>query len=127
MKLKTSELTGKALNYAVARAIGYESIRISPNTKDILIGYIDRPITYGPTWNWDQIPALLIDYRIAVIPERCTEAEFSGGWYASFYFDDGKQHTTKICDCPQIAICRAVVAAQLGEEVEIPDELLEGE
>ncbi|WP_160300183.1 MULTISPECIES: phage protein NinX family protein [Xenorhabdus] len=125
MKIKTNALTGRALDWAVARAVGYESIRISSSTKDILIGYIDRPVIYSPTWDWNQIPALLIDYRIAVIPERCTEAAFSGGWYASFYFDDEKQHTTNICDTPQIAICRAVVAAQLGDEVEIPDELLE--
>ncbi|WP_338805084.1 hypothetical protein WDV76_08620 [Xenorhabdus griffiniae] len=32
---------------------------------------------------------------------------------------------TQTGDTLQIAICRAVVAAQLGDEVEIPDELME--
>ncbi|MCG3462723.1 DUF2591 domain-containing protein [Xenorhabdus bovienii] len=126
MKIKTSELTGRALDWAVARTVGYESIKISPKTKDILVGYIDRPITYSPTLNWGQIPALLIDYRIAIIPERLSDTGGSDGWYARFYLDGGKQYTTDVCECPQIAICRAVVAAQLGDEIDIPDELVGG-
>ncbi|MDC9598920.1 hypothetical protein [Xenorhabdus anantnagensis] len=44
-------------------------------------------------------------------------------WAVIAGYDDFSIFKMQTGDTPQIAICRAVVAAQLGDEVEIPDEL----
>ncbi|CDG21039.1 conserved protein of unknown function [Xenorhabdus poinarii G6] len=110
MKLKTSELTGLALDYAVAIAQRWEIVIITE---------------YSPSTDWEQCGQLIEKYI-----DDLTHMAFRGDhWVANcraVLVDDFSIFKTQTGDTPQIAICRAVVAAQSGDEVDIPDELLEG-
>ncbi|MGJ0636831.1 phage protein NinX family protein [Xenorhabdus bovienii] len=107
MKIKTSELTGKALDYAVAMANNFRACN----------GHL---CIYSPSTDWSQCGELIDKYNIELVNELLDCVLF---WSANcnYVSDDYLDGQT-----PQIAICRAVVAAQLGDEVEIPDELVEG-
>ncbi|PHM23284.1 phage protein NinX family protein [Xenorhabdus budapestensis] len=116
MKIKTSELTGKALDWAVALAMGSE----------IIFTRYRRMCIYSPSTDWAQCGKLIEEYEMDLAPVM-------GGTYcAGLSITEGALCTDDYVsidmygDTPQIAICRAVVAAQLGAEVEVPDELVEG-
>ncbi|MDE9565962.1 DUF2591 domain-containing protein [Xenorhabdus bovienii] len=116
MKIKTSELIGRALDWAVACCDGFDI--------NSLIGM--PQITPEYSTDWSECGPLIEKYTMDLTP-------FMGGTYCA-----GLSITTgALCPddyvsidmygkTPQIAICRAVVAARWGDEVEIPDELVEG-
>ena len=115
MKIKTADLIGPALDWAVAKCLqpGYEEWR--------LIRWIEHGL--APSTNWSQGGPLIEQERINVksnlarmrehpeydwlsdCPEKRICVSFSG-------------HT------PLIAAMRCFVASRLGEEVDIPEELL---
>ncbi|MDE9479509.1 phage protein NinX family protein [Xenorhabdus bovienii] len=112
MKIKTSELTGRALDWAVAMADG-RGVKINE------LGYVfvcdNRSIgVYSPTTRWDVCGELIEKYKV-----KFEHSEHI--WFASC-----KRGMLALGRTPQIAICRAVVAARWGNEVDIPDELVEG-
>ncbi|MBC8955015.1 phage protein NinX family protein [Xenorhabdus sp. PB62.4] len=120
MKIKTSELTGRALDWAVALAQGWQKMA-DYNGYSTPNGVVIVP-EYAPSWDWEVCGQLIEVYKIGLCPVM-------GGSYCA-----GLSLTTSTGDymnidmygdTPQIAICRAVVTAQLGNEVEIPDELVE--
>ncbi|MGJ0623986.1 phage protein NinX family protein [Xenorhabdus bovienii] len=119
MKIKTSELTGKALDWVVARAIG--AVEITEGTTrrlELPDGYsvYDRyASTFSPSTTWSQCGPLIDLYLISVT-ERGTE-----GWCA-----DRPHWGVMTGRTAKEAICRAAIA-ELGDEIEIPDELLEEE
>ncbi|MEQ1977134.1 phage protein NinX family protein [Xenorhabdus sp. SGI240] len=151
MKIKTNALTGRALDWAVARAIGMD-IYICGRSSDDEYGWIgnysvwkkscEQPVItiglcndihiefagkskpYSPSTNWEQCGQLIERYI-----DDLTHMAFRGDhWVANcraVRVGDFSIFKTQTGDTPQIAICRAVVAAKLGDEVEIPDELVE--
>lgn len=111
MKIKTSELTGAALDWAVAKC---ESV-INGDALDI--GFIAEG-GYTPSTNWAQGGAIIEREGMHV---DCLRQGESPVWEAWPYVGGTKfiqQGTT-----PLIAAMRCYVASKLGEEVEIPDEL----
>ncbi|MGJ0580765.1 phage protein NinX family protein [Xenorhabdus bovienii] len=152
MKIKANELTGRALDFVVARAIGMD-IYMCGRANDDEYGWIgnynvtaaafEKPVItvgfcgevciefqaetkpYSPSTTWSQCGELIEKYEMDLTPVM-------GGTYcAGLSITDGALCTDDYVsivygDTPQIAICRAVVAAQLGGEVDIPDELVEG-
>ncbi|MBD2811893.1 DUF2591 family protein [Xenorhabdus sp. Vera] len=127
MKLKTSELTGRALDWAVGLAVTDDDVKCDGQHISVTFNGGRYIYSWNPTTNWEQCGQLIERYTMDLTPVM-------GGTYCA-----GLSITTgALCPddyvnvemygaTPQIAICRAVVAAQLGDEVEIPDELLEGE
>ncbi len=116
MKMKTSELSGSALDWAVAEALGMQpEIRGgSPCCEsETFVG--KWPI---PSWSarWSQggplIEAMVVDI------------ENDGEWSAYCFSIEDDQAATMAGNTPLIATCRAIVAAKLGDEVDVPDELL---
>ncbi|MDA3131711.1 phage protein NinX family protein [Atlantibacter subterraneus] len=124
MKVKTSELSGKALDWAVAETQGIK--RITTTRKEFGL-YVAKNIVppYSTEWAWcgpliekyhinfnsifDGSNSNLfatIGYRLTISGKNATGA-------------GGKEFNY------QLATCRAVVAAKLGDEVDIPDELME--
>jgi hypothetical protein len=99
--MKTSELQGAALDWAVAKCeVGAE-----------FIGEIDDPHFYSTDWA-----------QGGPIVEREQIALYLGGddeWMA----DDGWKRATG--PTPLVAAMRGYVAMKLGDEVEIPFELME--
>ncbi|PHM42369.1 phage protein NinX family protein [Xenorhabdus szentirmaii] len=137
MKLKTSELTGRALDYAVAM-IEHSPTVISESGKCIvgIPNLICRDFNgnlmpeyypYSPSTDWALCGQLIDKYL-----DDLAYVAFRGPyWIANSRIvrleDDFSIFQTQEGKTPQIAICRAVVASQLGNEIDIPDELLEPE
>ena len=106
MKIKTSELSGAALDWAVAVSVG-EGMSFARRVK--INGY-------SPSTDWSQGGPLIEQNKVQISP--C----LSGRWMAE------TMDVIRLCSgivgrTPLIAACRAIVAAKLGDVVEVPDEL----
>ena len=104
--MKTSALTGAALDWAVARCEG----GVGENQ---LLG-----AWYAPSTNWAQGGPIIEREKLDV---------FCSGnvWDAST--GDRHPNVIKTGTTPLIAAMRCYVASKLGDEVEIPTELTQGE
>lgn len=117
MNVKTSELSGLQLDYAVAVVID-EPVKIINGTvcsmnKD---GGEWLPFAYfTPSTAWSQCGPLIVECGVWLSDDE-------GSYVASCFphINNAVHHG----DTPQIAICRAVVQAVKGSELEIPDELM---
>jgi len=128
MEVSTSQLSGAALNWAVAEAEGL-NIRIAlPNPEPHVIRIIvgDEPNrSFSPSTDWNVAGPLLHDEKFTVKP--CLAGEVSGKWMASRQLSvtepSGGQHTY-YGDTPLVAILRCYVSKKLGDTVELPDQLV---
>jgi hypothetical protein len=119
-KVKTSELVGAALDWAVAICLNGSSEFFAAFGARMLGGLITEEVTAGnirPSTDWAQ-GGPLIDKHIHLISQ-----DGKGGMYAQCVAEP----THEFGEGPTILIaaCRAIVAAKLGDTVEIPTELLE--
>lgn len=112
--MKTSELTGAALDWAVAKCEGFDPETL--NTKTGVV-YSLRYGWYTPSTDWAQGGPIIEREGIAVWSPLLDKAD--GAWIASY---SCAQHE-KFADSPLIAAMRCYVASKLGDEVEIPEEL----
>lgn len=124
MKVKTSDLRGAALDWAVAAArdlsFGLSCGQIYlPNSSG------DFVREYSPSSNWAHGGPLIDSFKVDIYWH-----ERYGGGGPMFEAHCGTEFV--LADRPDtvgetalIAICRAIVLAKLGDEVEIPDELCE--
>lgn len=111
MKIKTSELTDAALDWAVAKHEG-----------TLPASYDD----WAQTWprystNWAQGGPIIEREHIALSWVVSNYLHVAGCWSAYIPQTDGK---ILYAPTPLIAAMRYFVARKLGGEVEIPDELL---
>lgn len=119
MKVKISELKGAALDWAVAKAEGYH------------LQCIDIPTFRNAHWlqysqHWNLAGPIIEREGINLI--RCNDLYFPKGneegqhWeplYKAF-----NRTLTRYGSTPLITAMRCYVASKLGDEVEIPDELV---
>jgi hypothetical protein len=121
MKVKTSNLKGRQLDWAVAKCEGL----LAPNGLHLSDEYCDSLAANqdgGISEDWAQSGPILSRERIS------RTIDHSGLWVAYWSDgytegDEGKQHMQ--CDRSElVAGLRCVVARKLGDEVEIPEELL---
>ena len=128
--VKTSELTGAALDWAVAKAEYTDGRKIVP-----LFGHSvgvethpgsDFQFKFWPSTDWSQGGPIIEREKITT-RFNCKQANT---WEA--YIWTPTQHDLSEVDCnehwsfgptPLIAAMRCFVASKLGEEVEIPEEL----
>ncbi|WP_165856722.1 phage protein NinX family protein [Marinobacter sp. JSM 1782161] len=75
---------------------------------------------YSPSTNWSQCGPLIFDEMVCIEHFR---PEW-GDYFAVAWTQDCRVPRKLEGATPLIAVCRAVVAAKLGDEVEIPDELV---
>ena len=113
--VKTSELTGAALDWAVAKCWG--EVAIVNSTPWLVTGglrYVQqRP--FNPSTNWAQGGPIIEREKIATAPDTGLDwwvASIKGG----ILIDHGPT--------PLIAAMRCYVASKLGDVVKIPEELL---
>lgn len=136
IEVKTSELTGYALDWAVAKAIGYECGRLQGRNGTFgcnahrgvqyVIGILRGSSLveelnarfWRPTTDWAQGGPLLDKYNVSIEHIECRDGEIWIGGMATF---DG---TAKAADAPLVAICRTIVAGKLGDVVRVPAELV---
>jgi hypothetical protein len=103
--MKTSELTGQALDYAVAEI---ESQRSGVDWTD-----------WSPDYSGGSYGDGVIDReRIGTLPQ------FDGTWLACLLSKDGNRTPSMYGATRREAAMRAYVAAKRGSEVEIPEGLL---
>ncbi|WP_175980042.1 phage protein NinX family protein [Caballeronia zhejiangensis] len=126
--MKVSELSGRALDYWVARAEGYEFIDIPPdangeNASRVLAppgilksGWTPAPLgKYGhmlEAWSssWERGGPLIEREKIGVM-------RVGTEWKAWALLD---MDATAVADTPLVAAMRAYVASKFGDEVEEP-------
>lgn len=111
--MKTAELTGAALDWAVAKCEGVEVLVIERQ--------IVHPEDYEPSTKWAIGGPIIEREKIGVTPITVTVGDDRGKrhWFANHEdktdFQDGPT--------PLIAAMRCYVASKLGAEVELPKEL----
>jgi hypothetical protein len=109
--MKTDELDGIALDWAVAKCEGIEEKNWYWN--DDRLCFSDQwEIDFEPTINWVQGGAIIERERISLW------CDGTGDWEAKQYGKNEMWAST-----PLVAAMRCYVASKLGDEVEIPTEL----
>ena len=114
MLVKTSELKGLALRYAVILARYPSAFEQKPSIRNICVKYpFDK--------DWKLTGPLIQQFKVS------TMEEVDGNWSASiggttgldkpFWMKSGEDHL--------IAACRVIVESKLGNTVEVPEELKE--
>lgn len=133
MKIKTSELEGAALDWVVAKAVGARNVSVCApmNTGEpICPPFVERfeadpwpgagegYMPYRPSTNWSQ-GGPLTEGRVFRMEQVGPDA-----WLACMYRSAGGQWLARTGPTLLIAAMRAIVAAELGDEVDVPEELL---
>jgi hypothetical protein len=118
MKLKTTELQGPALDWAVAQAEG--NVRLQYDNKEgLIINNILGWFHYRPSVAWEQGGPIIERERISI--EDCQDG-------AGLYWEATRIEPPAVSEArgptPLIAAMRCYVASKLGDEVEVPDEIL---
>lgn len=123
MKIKTSDLTLLALDWAVAECEGMD-IEIRPagacgRPLYVLAAEAGRtPWTWTPTTSWHQAGPIIEREGVTI-----TQYDDYPNWSATLYATDYNEHKAATGPTPLIAAMRCFVASKLGDEVEVPEEL----
>lgn len=127
MKVKTAELIGPALTWAVATIEGYGGLRINPHAFDqslIMNRWDGQCVLFSalnyPT-DWAQ-GGPIIEREWLDITSWPNESDEGMRWQCHQY--DAPKPYQALGPTPLIAAMRCFVASKLGDEVEIPEELL---
>lgn len=136
MKIKTSELIGPALDWAVAKCEGVE-VQYCPSYCYTDIDEDGLRNAYEPSTSWKDGGPIIEREGVGVYRE--CKANISAGFVWSYvagviweaiigvYYvgaHEGSQQGVRIVGpTPLIAAMRCYVASKLGDEIEIPEEL----
>lgn len=120
MKIKTSELAGKALCYTICmiempHLKWGETIGVHEHSDQIAVPELPEPDCYSPFMSWALGGPIIEREKISTYP---MPGGVGGKWRAEKY---GRH--LQAGPAPLIAAMRCYVASKLGEEVEVPDEL----
>jgi hypothetical protein len=124
--IKTSELTGAALDWAVAKCEGDDVAELSEGGSYMVVPgatYWNEegegfPVEYSPSTSWAQGGPIIEREHISI--ESTRVGGLGDRWMASAMYE----YCTEFSDKPLIAAMRCYVASKLGDNVEIPEELL---
>lgn len=134
MKIKSSGLTGGALDWAVAQCMGFDGL--DEDSWLMRDGIADMPLhAYTPSTNWAQGGPIIeraginIALRYGSLPPNHVHDIWDAAIKPEFYSNGRPNSGVKkevICSgpLPLIAAMRCYVASKLGEEIDIPEELL---
>jgi hypothetical protein len=113
MKVKTSELTGAALDWAVCMAKG---CRYTPDIWLYEYKYLEGP-RYST--DWERGGPMIERERISVGDQTHIEGQPTD----SACYATNRKGAYGLGPTPLIAAMRCYVASKLGDEVDVPDEL----
>lgn len=122
-EVKTADMSGEALNWAVAEATGMKPFLAEPqygNSHLVMARYTPEGCTFEvttrftPSTEWRQCGPLIEEFRVSIIysDETCDPCAWT---YSTFQWDGNTS---------LVAACRAIAASVLGETVSVPKELL---
>ena len=112
--MKTSELTGAALDWAVAKAEG-----IVWEQGDLDAG--EYGPGFAPSINWAHAGPIIEREEIELTFDRAGETDTL--WRSEMFDIKGVSIAHEYGPTPLIAAMRCYVASKLGDEIEIPEEL----
>ncbi|CAD5377320.1 conserved hypothetical protein [Pseudomonas sp. OF001] len=137
-ELKTANLEGLALDWAVAKSIGWvnypeDSVEhgkiwhIEPTKAPF--GRIMSAESWKPSTTWAQGGPLLVEHDIIFRKYHRPDSPDHGKYYAMVHRDSGQivhwsRRTSLTGPTPLIAAMRCLVAYGLGDTIDIPEELL---
>ncbi len=113
--MKTNELTGAALDWAVAKCEIYP-MGIWYDEDELPMVREDETSEYKPSTDWTQGGAIIESEIIGL------DYDAAEGWQAR---DFDTQQITATGRTPLEAAMRCYVASKLGDEIEVPEELLD--
>ena len=134
IEMKTTELIGPALDWAVAKCV-YEKVPTTLPFDEFLKGSVhgNWGLTesewgeiqalkdgYSPSTNWGQGGPLIAEYRVSL-------EDIGIGWIATSRCctSAAGSMTPQASDSLLVAACRAIVCASIGDTVQIPSELIQ--
>lgn len=125
IEVKTADLTGHALDWAVAQAEGLEVFLVGPQYNVPWRVFwkkrgqaLQWDVLYNPHQDW-ALGGLLIEKNMVSL--HCPQST-DDVWAAWVITDKGE-----FCqpgDTALVAACRAIVSAKLGDTVQVPKELM---
>lgn len=118
IEVKTADLIGAALDWAVAKA---ESVPVFVDHQGWVRKLPDDTSAWRPSWNWSQ-GGQLLDKHHASAHYQAHLAD------AQFRYSAGPAGSGFWCYGPTalVAFCRSLVKAKLGDTVQVPKELIHG-
>lgn len=134
MKIKTSELTGAALDWAVAKCRGFDGL--DDDLWLIRDGIADMPLhAYTPSTDWAQGGPIIeragitLSMRYGSLPPNHVQDVWDALIKPEFYSGGRpgsgvQKEVIKSGPTPLTAAMRCYVASQLGEDIDVPEELL---
>lgn len=117
--MRVADLVGAQLDYWVARALGFESVRALETGSDLCIIECDGYQTkeWKPSMDWEQAGPIIARERITIVAssEEWTACYTNGSVSLDL---DATATLQQEGPTPLIAAMRAYVASRCGEEVE---------
>lgn len=117
--LRTCDLIGAALDWAVAKTQGVE---IELSGSDVV--WAKYAGVYSPSTDWAQLGPLQHEHAVALKPAD-EYIQYGNYWDAEMIGRNCDRFFAFGPD-PLIAACRAIVSAHLGDSVDVPAELVGG-
>lgn len=130
IEVKTAELEGAALDWAVAKAEGHEPLVVPTGRAEYSVGVIlamdDGPKGFACRYSteWSQLGPLIEKHAIVIGNHPSGDEDRPGEFWGSAHcFVGGTSFDT--WKGIKVAACRAIVAAKLGGTVRVPADLVE--
>lgn len=123
MKIKTKDLTGAQLDWMVAKCAGYveQGVYGTPEFRDggVYLCYCDVVLNscYAPSTDWAQGGPIIERERISI-------RQWTNVPLVHAYMPQDNAPWLSDDTSPLIAGMRCLVAAKLGDEVDVPEELM---
>lgn len=123
IEVKTAELIGPALDWAVGSAVGERGLNVAQGWKIVCT----FNAAYQPSTDWSQGGPLRDKYKVAVYDVQAGGVAASlRGDEPEFWIDEADFEADATGSTALIAICRAIVAAKLGDAALVPAALVGG-
>ena len=125
--MKTSELTGAALDWAVAKCEGAKAAPLKaggPMHLFLEVGF--SPLPYSPSTDWEHGGPIIEQegINLTMFVEGEVDPEDVGSWCAAYDRDNfGDDEKSCTASTPLVAAMRCFCASRLGDEVDVPEEL----
>ncbi|WP_435653057.1 DUF2591 domain-containing protein [Pseudomonas putida] len=127
IEVKAADLAGEALGWAVGKAEGLDLFLAPPqygNPWRVFARYQSQAIEHTKRFNpWEDwaLGGPLIEKRMVSLHCPQSTDDVWAGWVIT-----SKGEFCQAGDSALIAACRAIVAAKLGDTVQVPKELIHG-